>query len=67
MFIPPEKLQTRSSGDCELLVLRRVKGARAPYELVCHTEMQRIDGHAQTPLQLARDLAEEFRMSGGGR
>ena len=23
-------------------------------ELVCHTEMQRIDGHAQTPLQLAR-------------
>ena len=22
--------------------------------LACHTEMQRIDGHAQTPLQLAR-------------
>lgn len=41
-------------GDCELLVLRRVKGPRAVLELVCHTEMQRIDGHAQTPLQLAR-------------
>lgn len=22
--------------------------------MVCHTEMQRIDGHSQTPLQLAR-------------
>ncbi len=32
----------------------QVNGARAPLELVCHTEMQRIDGHAQTPLQLAR-------------
>lgn len=31
-----------------------MNGARAPLELVCHTEMQRIDGHAQTPLQLAR-------------
>ncbi|CAE7506863.1 CFAP251 [Symbiodinium sp. CCMP2592] len=41
-------------GDCELIVLRRVKGARQPLEIVCHTEMQRIDGHAQTPLQLAR-------------
>eukprot|EP00913_Durusdinium_trenchii_P027396 g25699.t2 len=41
-------------GDCELVVLRRVKGPRGPLELVCHTEMQRIDGHAQTPLQLAR-------------
>ena len=41
-------------GDCELLVLRRVQGTRSLLELVCHTEMQRIDGHAQTPLQLAR-------------
>jgi len=41
-------------GDCELIVLRRVKGPQGPLELVCHTEMQRIDGHAQTPLQLAR-------------
>eukprot|EP00438_Fugacium_kawagutii_P003843 Skav230664 [mRNA] locus=scaffold2185:116952:123116:+ [translate_table: standard] len=41
-------------GDCELIVLRRVKGSLGPLELVCHTEMQRIDGHAQTPLQLAR-------------
>lgn len=32
----------------------QVKGPRAVLELVCHTEMQRIDGHAQTPLQLAR-------------
>ena len=23
-------------------------------QVVCHTEMQRIDGHSQTPLQLAR-------------
>lgn len=41
-------------GDCELLVLRRVQGRAAPLEVVTHTEMQRIDGHAQTPLQLAR-------------
>ncbi|CAK9018978.1 unnamed protein product [Durusdinium trenchii] len=41
-------------GDCELLVLRRLAGPRSRLELVCHTEMQRIDGHAQTPLQLAR-------------
>jgi len=41
-------------GDCELLVLRRTSGPRGPLEVVTHTEMQRIDGHAQTPLQLAR-------------
>lgn len=28
-------------GDCELVVLRRVQGQRAPLELVCHTEMPR--------------------------
>merc|ERR1712003_524340 len=38
-------------GDCELLILRRIKGLLQP---VFHTEMQRIDGHVQTPLQLAR-------------
>jgi len=41
-------------GDCELIVLRRTNGPRGPLEVVTHTEMQRIDGHAQTPLQLAR-------------
>lgn len=56
-------------GDCELVVLRRVHGSRSPLELVCHTEMQRIDGHAQTPLQLARvddridpDFSEELTL-----
>jgi len=56
-------------GDCELVVLRRVHGNRSPLELVCHTEMQRIDGHAQTPLQLARvddridpDFSEELTL-----
>lgn len=43
-----------SIGDCELLLLRRTKGPSGPYEPVFHTEMQRIDGHAQTPLQLPR-------------
>jgi len=41
-----------SIGDCEILLLRRSKdGCLAP---VFHTEMQRIDGNAQSPLQLAR-------------
>eukprot|EP00438_Fugacium_kawagutii_P024132 Skav222768 [mRNA] locus=scaffold600:295912:317957:+ [translate_table: standard] len=43
---------TESLGS--LTVVLAVRGGRAPLELVCHTEMQRIDGHAQTPLQLAR-------------
>merc|ERR1719337_586736 len=43
-----------SIGDCELLVLRRIQGRQNELEAVFHTEMQRIDGHAQTPLQLAR-------------
>jgi len=43
-----------SIGDCELLILRRTKGRQYPLEAVFHTEMQRIDGHAQTPLQVAR-------------
>merc|ERR1719356_1626122 len=41
-----------SIGDCEILVLRRGNDGRlAP---AFHTEMQRIDGNAQSPLQLAR-------------
>lgn len=41
-------------GDCELLLLRRLHGLQSSLTAVFHTEMQRIDGHAQTPLQLAR-------------
>jgi len=41
-------------GDCELLLLRRLQGRASPLVTVFHTEMQRIDGHSQTPLQLAR-------------
>lgn len=40
-----------SLGDCEILILRRDGGQLLP---VFHTEMQRIDGHCQAPLQLAR-------------
>merc|ERR1719310_1138314 len=40
-----------SIGDCEILILRRVEGT---LQTVFHTEMQRIDGNAQSPLQLAR-------------
>merc|ERR1719517_79838 len=43
-----------SIGDCELLILRRLQGRASNLEPVFHTEMQRIDGHVQTPLQLAR-------------
>lgn len=41
-------------GDCELLMLRRLQGRQSLLQAVFHTEMQRIDGHCQTPLQLAR-------------
>merc|ERR1719171_675349 len=41
-------------GDCELLMMRRLHGRASQLEAVFHTEMQRIDGHVQTPLQLAR-------------
>eukprot|EP00397_Hematodinium_sp_SG-2012_P025717 GEMP01026888.1.p1 GENE.GEMP01026888.1~~GEMP01026888.1.p1 ORF type:complete len:412 (+),score=102.06 GEMP01026888.1:29-1237(+) len=41
-----------SIGDCELLLLRR--NQHRALEAIFHTEMQRIDGHAQTPLQVAR-------------
>jgi len=40
-----------SIGDCELMVLRRMEGH---LKTVFHTDMQRIDGNAQSPLQLAR-------------
>merc|ERR1719161_80349 len=41
-----------SIGECEILILRKTaQGALMP---IFHTEMQRIDGHAQSPLQLAR-------------
>jgi hypothetical protein len=43
-----------SIGDCELLILRRTEGRHSPLELIFHTEMQRIDGNAQAPLQVAR-------------
>jgi len=43
-----------SIGDCELLILRRLHGEHSALQPVFHTEMQRIDGHFQTPLQLAR-------------
>eukprot|EP00408_Alexandrium_pacificum_P054880 CAMPEP_0171269086 /NCGR_PEP_ID=MMETSP0790-20130122/60008_1 /TAXON_ID=2925 /ORGANISM="Alexandrium catenella, Strain OF101" /LENGTH=302 /DNA_ID=CAMNT_0011737873 /DNA_START=8 /DNA_END=913 /DNA_ORIENTATION=- len=41
-------------GDCELLILRRIHGRNSQFQVVFHTEMQRIGGHAQTPLQIAR-------------
>lgn len=41
-----------SIGDCELMIFRRGKDARLTQ--MFHTEMQRIGGHAQAPLQLAR-------------
>mmetsp|Transcript_16056 Transcript_16056/g.44173 ORF Transcript_16056/g.44173 Transcript_16056/m.44173 type:complete len:399 (-) Transcript_16056:103-1299(-) len=52
-----------SIGDCELLILRRLMGFESQLEPVFHTEMQRIDGHAQCPLQICRiddRLDEEF-------
>lgn len=42
-----------SIGDCEILILRRTS-RDARFQMVFHTEMQRIDGNAQSPLQLAR-------------
>lgn len=41
-------------GDCELLMLRRYPSRAHPLQASFHTEMQRIDGHSQTPLQVAR-------------
>jgi len=43
-------------GDCQLIMLRRtqVPVSESRFEEVFKTEMQRIDGHVQTPLQIAR-------------
>jgi len=41
-----------SIGDCEIVILRRGQDGRLIP--VFHTEMQRIDGNAQQPLQIAR-------------
>mmetsp|Transcript_147774 Transcript_147774/g.275383 ORF Transcript_147774/g.275383 Transcript_147774/m.275383 type:complete len:421 (+) Transcript_147774:75-1337(+) len=43
-----------SIGDCELLIMRRLQGRQSPLQAVFHTEMQRIGGHAQQPIQIAR-------------
>jgi len=43
-----------SIGDCELVILRRIKGRKSELEAIFHTEMQRIDGNTQSPLQVAR-------------
>merc|ERR1719326_283923 len=43
-----------SIGDCELLILRRLRGRQSPLQAIFHTEMQRIGGHAQQPIQIAR-------------
>merc|ERR1719217_1582910 len=43
-----------SLGDCELLILRRLRGRQSPLQAIFHTEMQRIGGHAQQPIQIAR-------------
>jgi len=45
-------------GDCQLLVLRRTQGCGSRLENVFQTEMQRIGGDVQTPLQIARINAE---------
>jgi len=43
-------------GDCALVMLRRTSSnsRQGPLQVVLHTEMQRIGGHNQTPLQLSR-------------
>jgi len=41
-----------SIGDCQILILRR--GSTGRLQMVFHTDMQRIDGNCQSPLQLAR-------------
>merc|ERR1719373_382567 len=43
-----------SIGDCEVMILRRLMGLEAKLETVFHTEMQRIEGNAQCPLQVCR-------------
>merc|ERR1719320_337224 len=43
-----------SIGDCEIMVLRNAQGPGRGLEAAFHTEMQRIDGNAQCPLQICR-------------
>jgi len=47
-----------SIGDCEILVLRHLQthtnSTQTSLEAIFHTEMQRIDGNAQCPLQICR-------------
>jgi len=47
-----------SIGDCEVLVLRHLQcqanSQQTSLEAIFHTEMQRIDGNAQCPLQICR-------------
>jgi len=47
-----------SIGDCEILVLRQLQtnpnSHETSLEAIFHTEMQRIDGNAQCPLQICR-------------
>jgi len=53
-------------GDCELVLLRR-SGADRRFQVVLHTEMQRIGNNRQTPLQLLRmdeDLDPGFSEDG---
>jgi len=42
-----------SIGDCELIILRKSPESQQ-YEVVFNTEMQRIDGNCQCPLQVCR-------------
>jgi len=46
-------LAVLSIGDCEILILRQMQGG-AGFGTIFHTEMQRIDGNAQCPLQVCR-------------
>merc|ERR1719469_122374 len=47
-----------SIGDCEGLILRQLQvqsnSSETSLEAIFHTEMQRIDGNAQCPLQICR-------------
>ncbi|OLP93473.1 putative 1-aminocyclopropane-1-carboxylate deaminase [Symbiodinium microadriaticum] len=58
-----------SIGDCELMVLRQnMASGRLRYETVFNTEMQRIGGNCQCPLQVCRvdgriDAAFDERMT----
>merc|ERR1719401_1314502 len=46
-------LAVLSIGDCEIIILQHSREKQG-LDMVFHTEMQRIDGHAQCPLQVCR-------------